>query len=252
MKYTLWFVFLLFVCLFVFCCFFACFPVLSKVTKNKTNIEVSNYCCFLLGVWWVELEGKPSIAFPTTPPRASGEACAPGTQLCRRCCSGCNWSIRFTHICRRVTDDMDGLTNGSSSILCGAQQKPDMSFLLITLQKSVILMSRWIWPASMNLHIRCLLIIWRGHLPNIEFEPPSRSTFLSSPVSESRERMSYGSSQKVQKVMVQPINLIFRFPSLSLTHHLSYVFNLPLLYWCHKIYAKLWRLITQHIFPFFL
>ena len=91
---------------------------------------------FSAGCWWVELEGKPSIAFPTTPPRASGEACAPGTQLCRRCCSGCNWSIRFTHICRRVTDDMDGLTNGSPSILCGAQQKPDMSFLLVTLQKS--------------------------------------------------------------------------------------------------------------------
>ena len=132
--------------------------------ENEKAHEVCLHCllcmiiCVLWCVWWVELEGKPSIAFPTTPPRASGEACAPGTQLCRRCCSGCNWSIRFTHICRRVADDMDGLTNGSPSILCGAQQKIDMSFLLITLQKSVILMSRWIWPASMNLHIRCFLL----------------------------------------------------------------------------------------------
>ena len=152
----------LFVCLFAYLlvCLFVClFSSFVEGNQKRNQYRDIKLWCFLLGVWWVELEGKPSIAFPTTPPRASGEACAPGTQLCRRCCSGCNWSIRFTHICRRVADDMDGLTNGSPSILCGAQQKIDMSFLLITLQKSVILMSRWIWPASMNLHIRCFLLI---------------------------------------------------------------------------------------------
>ena len=40
---------------------------------------------------------------------------------------------------------------------------------------------------------------------------PSKNPLSNHPF-QSSESMSYGSSQKVQKVMVQPINLIFRYP----------------------------------------
>ena len=152
------------------------------------------------------------------------EACAPGTQLCRRCCSSAsNWSLACTiHPHLAVDSQMwqewpvwfelkchvwgwHGIFLG----ICTSYSARQMVSCNLAYSREL---AHWMW------HIQCKICIlyWFPKLITKHYtciwNPPSNP-----PVSEPKESMSYGSSQKVQKVMVQPINLIFRysFPSIS-------------------------------------